>query len=108
MPDHNTYGSRSHSADDLVRLLGARLGVDFVERESGFLGAYHLADTGDLRVQVQPHAIPGEDGDDLYEDSHPEYLVLVLTATPSRDPALRARLEAAGGLVHLRHEPEIV
>ncbi|MEU6180754.1 hypothetical protein [Streptomyces coeruleorubidus] len=104
MADDDRYGTRTHTPEDLVRLVSARLGVTFTARESDYRGVYHLADHHGVRVEVQPNEIPGEDEDEPYDLAHPEYQVLVLTTTPLPDPTLRTRLETIEGLVHLGHE----
>jgi hypothetical protein len=104
MADHDPYGTRTHTLEDLVRLVSACLAVTFAERESDYRGVYHLADHHGIRVEVQPNEIPGFDEDEPYDLAHPECQVLVLTTTPLPDPTLRTRLESIEGLVHLRHE----
>ncbi|WP_369253811.1 hypothetical protein [Streptomyces sp. R35] len=105
MTDYDTYGTSSHTASELVHLVGGRLGLVFTERDSYFRGIYHRADSPDGRVEIQPNPIPGDDGeDDLYADEHPTVQVLLLTTTSAPSPALRARLESVKGLVHLNHE----
>jgi hypothetical protein len=51
MTDHHTYGTCTHSADELVRLVSGRLGLVFTERESDYRGVYHLADSPDGRIE---------------------------------------------------------
>jgi hypothetical protein len=106
MADDARYGTRTHTPEDLVRLVSACLGVTFAEHESDYRGVYHLADHHGVRVEVQPDEIPGNDEPEPYDLAHPEYHVLVLTTTPRPDPTLRTRLESIEGLVHLRHETE--
>lgn len=104
MADFDRYGSRTHTAEDLVRLVSACLGVAFAERESDYRGVYLVADLDGVRVEVQPNEIPGDDEDEPYDPAHPECHVLVLTTTPVPDPTLRTRLESIEGLVHLGHD----
>ncbi|MET9452044.1 hypothetical protein [Streptomyces cinerochromogenes] len=106
MTDHHTYGTSTHTADDLVRLVSACLDLVFTERDSDYRGVYHLATTSPGgRVEIQPNPIPGDDGeDDLYAPEHPSAQVLLLTTTPVADPAMQARLGSIEGLVHLNHE----
>ncbi|MFD9793717.1 hypothetical protein ACFWXK_22535 [Streptomyces sp. NPDC059070] len=105
MTDYNTYGTSSHTADELSRLLGARLELVFTEHDSHYRGIYHRADSPDGKIEIQPNPIPGDDGeDDLYAPEHPTSQVLLLTSTPGPTPALRAQLAAVEGLVHLKHE----
>ncbi|EFL32218.1 predicted protein [Streptomyces viridochromogenes DSM 40736] len=104
MADYDTYGSSTHTAGDLVRLVSARLGTTFRERESHFRGIYYLADDHSVRVEVQPNEVPGDDEDVPFDDAHPEYRILVLTTTTTPGTTLRARLESIEGLLHLRHE----
>ncbi|WP_149824534.1 hypothetical protein [Streptomyces tailanensis] len=104
MTDHHTYGTSTHTVDELVRLVGDRLGLVFTERDSDYRGIYLLAGSLNGRIEIQPNAIPGDDGeDDLYAPEHPAHQVLLLT-TPVLDPALQARLGAIEGLVPLNHE----
>ncbi|MFI2764760.1 hypothetical protein ACH5A3_38965 [Streptomyces echinatus] len=103
MTDHHLYGTSTHTADELARLVSDRLGLVFTERDSDYRGIYHLADTRDRRIEIQPNLIPGEDGDedDLYAPDHPAAQALLLTTTPAPDPTLQARLRAIEGLHHL-------
>ncbi|OSZ58063.1 hypothetical protein OQI_23785 [Streptomyces pharetrae CZA14] len=102
MSDHHVYGTNTHTADELARLVGDRLGLVFTERESDCRGIYHLADAPEVRIEVQPNPIPGDDcDDDLYAPDHPTAKVLLLTTTPVPDPTLQARLRALEGLHHL-------
>ncbi|GAA4294266.1 hypothetical protein GCM10023086_06240 [Streptomyces venetus] len=104
MASYDTYGTSTHTVDDLVRLVSVRLGMTFTERESHFRGVYHLADDHSVRVEVQPNEVPGDDEDEPFDDAHPECRVLVLTTTTTPGTTLRARLESIEGLLHLRHE----
>ncbi|MFI9248309.1 hypothetical protein ACIGXF_38460 [Streptomyces sp. NPDC053086] len=98
MTDHHLYGTSTHTADELARLVGDRLGLVFTERDSDYRGI-----TRDRRIEIQPNLIPGEDGDedDLYAPDHPAAQALLLTTTPAPDPTLQARLRAVEGLHHL-------
>ncbi|MGN9761909.1 hypothetical protein [Streptomyces sp. SD31] len=105
MTDHHTYGTNTHTADELVRLVSDRLGLVFTERDSDYRGVYHLASSPNGRTEIQPNSIPGDGGeDDLYAPEHPAAQVLLLTTTSTPDPALRARLGCIQGLIHLHHE----
>lgn len=105
MTDHHTYGTRSHTADELVRIVSDCLGFEFAERESDYLGIHYLAKSSDARIEVQPNRIPGDEGeDDLYAPEHPTIQALVMTTTAAPDPTLRARLGSIEGLTHLKHE----
>ncbi|MFJ9760315.1 hypothetical protein [Streptomyces sp. NPDC101149] len=105
MTDHHTYGTSTHTADDLVRLVSACLGAVFTERDSYYRGVYHLASSPNGRSEIQPNPIPGDDGeDDLYAPEHPSAQVLLLTTTPVADPAMQARLGSIEELIHLNHE----
>ncbi|MFI0711212.1 hypothetical protein ACH4SK_11240 [Streptomyces inhibens] len=106
MTDRHTYGTSTHSAKALARLIADGLGLLFSERESDYRGVYYRADGPGTRIEVQPNPLPGDDGeDDLYDPEHPAIQVLLLTATPTPDAALQARLGSIEGLVHLNHEP---
>ncbi|MEW2164480.1 hypothetical protein AB0912_16015 [Streptomyces sp. NPDC007084] len=105
MTDHHTYGTSTHTADELVRLVSDCLGLVFVERDSDYRGVYHLASSPNGRIEIQPNLIPGDDGeDDLYAPEHPTAQVLLLAATPVVEPALQTRLGSIEGLIHLNHE----
>jgi hypothetical protein len=105
MTNHHTYGTSTHTADELVRLVSGCLGLVFTERDSDYRGAYHLASSPNGRIEIQPNPIPGDDGeDDLYTPEHPTAQVLLLTTTPVADPALQACLGSIEGLIHLNHE----
>ncbi|MFF9091287.1 hypothetical protein ACF1BE_33995 [Streptomyces sp. NPDC014991] len=99
MTDHHLYGTSTHTADELAGLVGDCLGLVFTERESDYRGIYHLADTRDRRIEIQPNPIPGEDN--LYAPDHPAVQALLLTITPAPDSTLQARLRAVEGLHHL-------
>ncbi|MFF3950596.1 hypothetical protein ACFYYN_38190 [Streptomyces sp. NPDC001902] len=108
MPDFDTtYGTNSYTARELSGLLVDRLGTTFTERESDYLGVYFLATLATLadttRLQVQPNAIPGDDGaDDLYADEYPDVSVLLLVTSSAADEALSDELSAIEGLTQLR------
>ncbi|MGW5498940.1 hypothetical protein [Streptomyces olivaceoviridis] len=104
MTDHHTYGTSIHTVSELVRLVGDRLGLVFIERDSDYRGVYHLAETCNERIEIQPNPIPGGDEeDDLYAPQHPAVQVLLLTSTPIPDPTLQARLDSIEGLTRLDH-----
>ncbi|KOV97316.1 hypothetical protein [Streptomyces sp. NRRL B-3648] len=101
MTDHHTYGTSTHTASELVQLVSDRLGLVFTERDSDYRGVYYLAGTANERIEIQPNSIPGDDEDNLYAAEHPSAQVLLLTTTPSPDPAMQARLDPFEGLTHL-------
>ncbi|MFF8022055.1 hypothetical protein ACFZDJ_13185 [Streptomyces sp. NPDC007896] len=103
MTAFDTYGTSTHTAKQLADLLADRLGAVFVERDSDYLGIYLLATLNDAtRIQVQPNALPGDDGDnDLYDEQHPELPVLLLVTAPGPDPALHDQLAGIEGLARL-------
>ncbi|MDQ0956206.1 hypothetical protein QFZ66_000084 [Streptomyces sp. B4I13] len=105
MTDYGTYGTSTHTASELVRLVADHLDVVFTERESDYRGVYHLAQGTYGRIEIQPNAIPGDDGqDDLYTAEHSSVRVLLLTDTPAPEPTLHTRLGTIQGLVHLSRE----
>ncbi|MEV5006017.1 hypothetical protein AB0K74_31440 [Streptomyces sp. NPDC056159] len=105
MTDHHTYGTSTHTAGELVRLVTDRLGLVFTERDSDYRGVYHLASLPEGRIEIQPNLIPDDDGeDDLYASEHSAAQVLLLTATLTPDPVLRDRLASIEGLIHLNQE----
>jgi hypothetical protein len=103
MTAFDTFGTSTHTAWQLADLLTDRLGAVFVERDSDYLGIYLLATLDNATcIQVQPNAIPGDDGnDDLYDEEHPELPVLLLVTTPAPDPALQDQLADIEGLARL-------
>ncbi|PWI05229.1 hypothetical protein DIZ27_40550 [Streptomyces sp. NWU339] len=104
MTDHHLYGTSIHTAGALARLVGDRLGLVFTERESACRGIYHLADSPEKRIELQPDPIPGDDGDDdLYAPERPAAQVLLPTTTLAPDSTLQARLRSVEGLHHLSH-----
>lgn len=80
----------THTAGELVRLVGDRLGLVFTGRDSDYRGVHHLAGISNGRIEIQPNPIPGDDDeDDLYAPEHPAAQVLLLTTTPTRTPPRR-------------------
>ncbi|MET9505872.1 hypothetical protein ABZY42_29810 [Streptomyces sp. NPDC006622] len=102
MTDYDTYGTSTHTARELVHLVTTHLDVVFAERESDYRGVYHLARCTHGHIEIQPNAIPGDDGqDDLYAPEHPAVRVLLLLSTSTSEPTPHTRLAAVPGLVHL-------
>lgn len=58
MTDHYTYGTSTHTADELVRLVSDRLGLVFTERDSDYRGVYHLASGLSGRIETSPTPSP--------------------------------------------------
>jgi hypothetical protein len=105
MTDHHMYGTGTHTADELVRLVSDRVGLVFTERDSDYRGVYHLAGSADGQIEIQPNLIPGDhDEDELYAPEHPAAQVLLLATTPVPNLALQACLVSIEGLSHLHHE----
>ena len=105
MTDYDTYGTGTHTASELVHLVTGHLDVVFAEHESDYRGVDHLAQGAYGRIEIQPNAIPDDDGqDDLYAPEHPAVRALLLTNTPTPEPTLHTRLGTIQGLVHLSHE----
>lgn len=104
MTVYDTYGTNSYTAKELAGLLADRFDATFAERESDYLGVYFLATLADTtRLQVQPNAIPGDDGeDDLYDSEHPDVSVLLLIASQDAAAPLNDEPSAVGGLTRLR------
>ncbi len=100
----DTYGTNSCTAKELAVLLADRLDVTFTERESDYLGVYFLATLADTtRLQIQPNAIPGDDGeDDLYDDEHRDVSVLLLITSPAAAEPLSDELSEVGERTRLR------
>ncbi|SEG94166.1 hypothetical protein SAMN05216223_12961 [Actinacidiphila yanglinensis] len=100
----DTYGTNTYTAKELADLLADRLDVTFAQRESDYLGVYFLATLVDTtRLQVQPNAIPGDDGeDDLYDDEHPDVSVLLLITSSAAAEPLNDELSAVESLTRLR------
>ncbi|WP_406417352.1 hypothetical protein OH809_35655 [Streptomyces sp. NBC_00873] len=79
--------------------------IIFTERESDYRGVYQLAQGTYGHIEIQPNAIPGDDGqDDLYTPEHPAVQVLLLTNTPAPEPTLHTRLGTIQCLAHLSRE----
>ncbi|MEW2398589.1 hypothetical protein [Streptomyces sp. NPDC046862] len=105
MTEYDTYGTNAHTTSELAELVTDLLEVTFTGRESDYRGAYDIAKGTWGRIEIQPNAIPGDDGqDDLYAPDRPSVPVLLLTAIPHPDPALHRRLSSIEGLAHLGHE----
>ncbi|MFF9733809.1 hypothetical protein ACF1GX_30840 [Streptomyces albidoflavus] len=100
----DTYGTNSYTAKELAGLLADRLDVTFTERESDYLGVYFLATLADTtRLQIQPNAIPGDNGeDDLYDDEYPDMSALLLITSPAAAEPLSDELSAVGELTKIR------
>ncbi|GAA2788656.1 hypothetical protein [Saccharopolyspora taberi] len=106
MTVHTTYGTAAHNAGALARLIAGRLGVVFAEHDSYYRGAYLRAETSSGVIEIQPNAIPGDDGeDDLYEARYPEIPTLLLVAAEQPGTAVHAALESVGDLRKLAEEP---
>jgi hypothetical protein len=105
MTVYDTYGTSTHTVAELAQLVADRLGLSFVEHDSYYRGIYFRADIPPYRIEVQPNAIPGDDGqDDLYDSKHPETQTLLLVTGPDRDSALNADLNSIDTLVLLAQE----
>ncbi|WP_405861849.1 hypothetical protein OG361_40545 [Streptomyces sp. NBC_00090] len=100
----DTYGTNTYTAQQLADLLATRLPATFAERESDYLGVYFLATLPDTtRINVQPNAVPGDDGeDDLLEDDYPDVSVLLIVTAPAQAQLLNTELAAIDGLARLR------
>ena len=99
----DTYGTNTHTARQLSDLLADRLGLDFTKRESSYLGFYFLATLTDTTsIQVQPNAVPGDDGEvDLYMDEHPDMFTLLLVTAPNTGQSYEVDLSLIEGLTRL-------
>ena len=105
MPTFDTYGTNTYAAPELSGLLADRLNVTFAERDSFYRGIYSRATLADTtRIEIQPNAIPGDDGElDPYDQEHPEVAVLLIVTSPDGvDPSTAGLLSAIDGLSHLR------
>jgi hypothetical protein len=101
----NTYGTPAHTADELARIIADQLGLTFAEHDSYYRGSYFLADAPPYRIEIQPNAIPGDDGhEDLYDPEHPEARTLLLVTGPQRATSLDASLDSVDALVLLTRE----
>ncbi|MEW1693555.1 hypothetical protein ACIQOF_35780 [Streptomyces sp. NPDC091265] len=103
MTVYDAYGTNFYTAEELASLLADRLDVTFTERESHYLGVYFLATLADTTsLQIQPNAIPGDDGeDDLYDDEHPDVSVLLLITSPVAAELFSDELSTVGELTRL-------
>jgi hypothetical protein len=105
MTTYDTYATNANTVAELGQLVADRLGLTFVEHDSYFRGVYLVAGAATHRIEIQPNAIPGDDGeDDLYEPEHAEIQTLLLVSGPHRDSALTARLNSINALVAVRQE----
>lgn len=104
MTIHDTYGTGAHTAAELARIVADRLGLTFAEHDSYYRGSYYSTEAPPYLIEVQPNAIPGDDGqDDLYDPEHPQSQTLLLVTGPHRAPILDARLNAINALELLQH-----
>ncbi|MFC9672689.1 hypothetical protein [Streptomyces sp. NPDC056949] len=58
MTDYDTYGTSSHTASQLVRLVGGRLGLAFTEHDSYFRGIYTARTVPTARSRSSPTRFP--------------------------------------------------
>ena len=79
MTVYDLYGSMNMDMVGLRSAVGTALDVQLSEHDSYFRGIYLLAatPTGE-RIEVQPNAVPGDDGDEPYESDFAAYPMLVL------------------------------
>ncbi len=92
MTVYDTYGTSTHTATELTELVADQLGLSFVEHHSYYRGIYFRADVPPHQIEVQPNAIPGDDGQhDLYCPEPPEIQTLLLVTSPDRDSSLKRR-----------------
>ncbi|MEV4138469.1 hypothetical protein AB0J72_40650 [Dactylosporangium sp. NPDC049742] len=105
MTVYDTYGADVRSAAELARIVADRLGLIFVEHESDYRGIYYRAEAPPYQIEVQPNAIPGDDGqNDLYDPDHPGMRALLLVTGSQRSPGYDASLNALDALQLLEHE----
>jgi hypothetical protein len=99
MTVNDLYGTQVYGPADLADILAEHRGLTFAEHESYYRGVYYLADASPYRVEVQPNAIPGDDGQgDLYDPDHPQTRTLVLVTGPHREPAVDVGLATINAL----------
>ncbi|MCW8102834.1 hypothetical protein [Streptomyces tauricus] len=105
MTTYDTYGTKAHTVEELAGLLAPLLNLTFVEHDSYYRGEYLKAETRGADIEIQPNAIPGDDGeDDLYASEHAAFQTLVLVTAPAPDSPLNATLTSVEGLEALDHE----
>lgn len=103
MTAHATYGS-SHTAHELAQLLANRLDLVFVEHDSYFRGPYLAADVPTGRIEIQPNAIPGDDGHhEPFDEDYPTTPTLLLVTAEEPDTTT-ACLNSIDGLHQLTRE----
>jgi hypothetical protein len=98
---HEVYGSTQLDATGLAAQLAVALDVEFVEHDSYYRGRYLSAEVGDgATVEVQPNAVPGDDGEESYDPSLARYPTLILVRT-SRPEDIRQRLCDVPGVTYV-------
>ncbi|GAA2471316.1 hypothetical protein ACFPFX_34885 [Streptomyces mauvecolor] len=105
MTIHDTYGTKTHTAEELAGLLAPLLNLTFADHDSYYRGGYLKAEARGADIEIQPNAIPGDDEeDDLYSSVHAAFQTFVLVTAPAPDSALNATLTSIKGLEALAHE----
>ncbi|MEU0558235.1 hypothetical protein [Dactylosporangium sp. NPDC006015] len=102
---YDIYGANACSAAELARIVADRLGLTFAGHESDYRGICYSAEAPPCQIEVQPNAIPGDDGqNDLYAPDHPCMRTRLLVTGSQRSPGYDARLNALDALQPLERE----
>ena len=99
------YGARDLSADQLLRLVSAALGITFRGLFSEVAGDYYFAGDGTSEFMVESNLATDEEGTYHLEEDFPEYGALFHAVTENGD-AIREALSTVAGLTFLRREFE--
>lgn len=100
-----TYGTSTHTVNELAQLITGSLGTVFTEHDSYFRGIYLIAETSTHTIEIQPNSIPGDNGeDDLYEETYPTIPTLLLVTAEAPDTTVNTSLDSIDGLHKLTEE----
>jgi hypothetical protein len=101
---YTTYGTSTHTVNELRQLITERIGVEFTAHDSCYRGVYLLADTPTGRIAIQPNAIPGNDRwRGALRSGTPTFPTLLLLTAPNA--TLATRLNSIDGLHLLTDRP---
>jgi hypothetical protein len=97
---HVLYGAKRAALASVGQVVSSALAVDFVERESDYLGVYLTGMVGSNRVRIVNQLDP--EGEPL-EPDYPECNVLVYLDGSEEMPSLD-NLEFEGGVIRILRE----
>lgn len=89
------YGVKAGTPAEVASALERVLGHALQERDSSFYGDYWLAEFGETELRVVSRSDPAGE---LFEESFPDYQVLILLDTDDRIEGI-AGLQTPGGVV---------